>query len=206
MTEPTIVVAGQTIRGVAGTNLAGQVVATLDPTNPFDTSNGFPPAGTTATINWGDGTTSFGTFVADGGQFDVVGSHAYTTFGGFPVVTTITGLGVGYPTSLVAQGSAVIADAVLADTTAGSLLAGVTEGVAVLRDLRHLQRPEHGGHARRLHRDHPLRRRPRLPGDHHRRPDARLVRRQRDEHLRRERELTRRSSPSRTWPPRTARR
>jgi hypothetical protein len=46
-----------------------------------------------ATINWGDNQTSVGQVVADStvpGQYDVIGTHTYTTVGTFGIVIQVT--------------------------------------------------------------------------------------------------------------------
>ena len=55
------------------------------------TLNGGTVATITATINWGDGTTTdSGQIVVAGTGFQVVGSHTYGSSGNFSIVTTIT--------------------------------------------------------------------------------------------------------------------
>jgi uncharacterized repeat protein (TIGR01451 family) len=62
------------------------VVATFN-----DPDTGSVAAGFSASIQWGDGTTSAGTVSATGpGSFAVAGSHAYPQDGSFPVLVTIT--------------------------------------------------------------------------------------------------------------------
>jgi hypothetical protein len=65
---------GTTIQAVAGQSFTATVATfTTTDTNPM--ASNF-----TATIDWGDGTTSTGTIVADPmGGFDVTGTHTYTT-------------------------------------------------------------------------------------------------------------------------------
>jgi hypothetical protein len=64
---------GTQINAVFGTAFTG-TVATFTATDPKATAGGF-----TATIDWGDGTTSTGTIAADtNGGFDVTGTHTYT--------------------------------------------------------------------------------------------------------------------------------
>jgi len=61
------------------------VVATLTDTNLTDTGASF-----TASIAWGDGTTSAGNVAGGGGSFTVVGTHTYAATGNFTVTVTIT--------------------------------------------------------------------------------------------------------------------
>jgi hypothetical protein len=71
---PAIATTGQNISAVAGQSFSG-LVATFTDTNTAATASSF-----TATINWGDGTTSTGTVTADpNGGFDVTGTHTYTS-------------------------------------------------------------------------------------------------------------------------------
>jgi hypothetical protein len=84
-----------------GTQLAGQIVlnaatehvalpatttiATFTDSNTSDLASGF-----TATINWGDTTTSTGTITGSNGSFVVTGGHTYAGEGTAPVSVTIT--------------------------------------------------------------------------------------------------------------------
>jgi hypothetical protein len=71
---PTISAQGVRFQATSGTAFSG-TVATFT-----DVNAGATPANFTATINWGDGTISDGTVVADPkGGFDVTGTHTYAT-------------------------------------------------------------------------------------------------------------------------------
>jgi hypothetical protein len=61
------------------------VVATYVDSNGGDTAGSF-----TATINWGDGTTSAGTVSGGAGTFTVSGGHTYADEGNLPVIATLT--------------------------------------------------------------------------------------------------------------------
>ena len=63
----------------------GTVVASITDLNLADAASGF-----TATINWGDGTSSAGTIVGSNGSFSVEGSHAYADEGNFTLTATTT--------------------------------------------------------------------------------------------------------------------
>jgi hypothetical protein len=76
---------GTTFTATAGTAFSGVTVATFTDANPTPNSKDF-----TATIAWGDGTTSTGTVVASGSGFKVLGSHTYAAAGNFTVTTNIT--------------------------------------------------------------------------------------------------------------------
>jgi hypothetical protein len=72
-TAPNLAVTAQNITATSGQQFSGQV-ATFTDVNTSATASDF-----TATINWGDGTTSTGTITADPkGGFDVSGTHTYT--------------------------------------------------------------------------------------------------------------------------------
>jgi hypothetical protein len=60
-------------------------VATFSDGNPADTAGSF-----TATIAWGDGTTSAGTVSGSNGAFTVAGGHTYADEASAPLTTTIT--------------------------------------------------------------------------------------------------------------------
>src|SRR5262249_22521217 len=59
-------------------------LVTFTDANPFGTVSDF-----TATVAWGDGTSSTGTVSASGAGFAVSGSHAYGVPGSYSVVVTI---------------------------------------------------------------------------------------------------------------------
>jgi hypothetical protein len=63
-----------------------------------------------ATINWGDGTSSAGTILANGTSFTVAGTHAYASEGSFTITLTIKDVG-GSQTTATATAS--VADAPL---------------------------------------------------------------------------------------------
>jgi uncharacterized repeat protein (TIGR01451 family) len=68
--------------------LSGVTVAT------FTHANGVEPAGAfSATINWGDGTTSAGTISQNGSTYSVVGSHRYRRSGTHTIATTVGEVG-----------------------------------------------------------------------------------------------------------------
>jgi hypothetical protein len=67
----------------------GPTATFTDAASPFGTLSDF-----SATINWGDGTTTAGTVTgADGGPYTVSGSHTYATTGNFLITTTINDVG-----------------------------------------------------------------------------------------------------------------
>ena len=93
--------AAATANSVANIGLAGQLVLTSAtervalPSNTtvatYVDNNGADTAGSfTATINWGDGTTSAGTVSGASGSFTISGGHTYADEGNFSVIATLT--------------------------------------------------------------------------------------------------------------------
>lgn len=103
--------AGLTLTGVPVNALEAKpfsaVVARLSDGNPLATTDDF-----TATIDWGDGRTSAGSFVDRGdGQFDVVGGHTYDNPGTFVIQVVVRDKGGA---TANANANATVADAALA--------------------------------------------------------------------------------------------
>lgn len=102
-------------------------VAFTGPTATFTDGNSLATASDfTATISWGDGTTTPGTVSASGGGFQVAGTHTYVLAGVQTVTTTIHDVGGSTAT---ATGTATIS-AGPATHFAVSAPASVTAGVA----------------------------------------------------------------------------
>jgi len=80
-----------------------------------DANTGATAAEYTATINWGDASTSAGTVSGGAGSFTVSGSHQYAEEGTYTVTVTATGDGTD---SATATGSAIVADAPLTSACA----------------------------------------------------------------------------------------
>jgi hypothetical protein len=60
----------------------------------FTFDNGSAPASSfTATINWGDGTSSAGQVTSSNGSYSVTGTHTYNDEQSFPIVVTVSGNG-----------------------------------------------------------------------------------------------------------------
>ena len=80
----------------------------------------------TATINWGDSSTSTGTVSYDGntGRYAVAGGHTYADDGSYSVSVAVTDQGGAPPITI--SGSATIADAALAGS--GAAVVSGTEG------------------------------------------------------------------------------
>jgi hypothetical protein len=111
---------GTTVNPIEG-NLFTGTVATFTDADPFGTASDY-----TATINWGDGTTSTGTIVANGnGTFGVTGSHTYADEGSTAVSVTIRDATVSTVAS--ASSTALTVDAPL---NASGNLVTATEGAA----------------------------------------------------------------------------
>ena len=114
---------------VEGTAFSG-VVATFTDANPSGVVSDF-----TATIRWGDGTTTAGTITAISGGSQVAGGHTYADEGNFTVQVIVKDVGGASatvsPTANVAEGDLLAGSIVLATPTEG---ANVTSAVAVISD------------------------------------------------------------------------
>ncbi|HJT32261.1 MAG TPA: hypothetical protein VJ783_09485, partial [Pirellulales bacterium] len=98
----SFVVTGDNISGNPGKAFNGVQVATFT-----DAFTGQLAGDLTATIAWGDGTSSTGTISGGGGQFTVTGSHTYTTGGNDTLTVTVADDPPGTATAS-ASGSAAI--------------------------------------------------------------------------------------------------
>ncbi len=111
--------AGKTIDATEGIAFSGAVASFKD-ANPGAKVSEF-----TASIDWGDGSTSAGRVVATvGGGFDVIGSHIYSDEGRFTITVSIKDQGGSKGT---ATSTARVADAAL---TASAATIDATEGLA----------------------------------------------------------------------------
>jgi hypothetical protein len=127
-TEAPLVGVGIPVNGFELTPLTNVTLATL--THPNDVE---PASDFSATINWGDGTTSAGTVASTDGGFEVRGSHIYTDEGTFPIIVTASEANASTTINTNA-------------TVLEELLSGGTRGTAnqrfiteVYRDLLHRQ-------------------------------------------------------------------
>lgn len=84
-----------TFTAVAGTSFTGTVA------NFTDTFTANGPADFTATIDWGDATTSAGTVTGGAGSFSVSGTHTYAASGTFSVTVTLSDDAPGTATAMV---------------------------------------------------------------------------------------------------------
>jgi hypothetical protein len=119
---------GSAVSAVEGASFSGQVATVSDPNNG-PTSEDYPQNGSsvygyTATINWGDGTTSSGTVSGTDSHIAVAGMHTYADEGSYTVTTAVNDAAT--EESLVtATSTATVADAAL---TAGATQAICTAG------------------------------------------------------------------------------
>ena len=103
---------GTTVTGTEGSTTGTTTVATFTDADPNATASDF-----TATIDWGDGTSTAGTVVAQsGGGFAVDGTHTYSDEGKYAITTTIKDVG-GSTASTTSNAN--IADAPLTATGLG---------------------------------------------------------------------------------------
>ena len=114
-----IATAGLTATGVDVSAVEGNTVtatvATFTDANPLATTADF-----TATITWGDGTTSDGTITEKSGVFSVTGTHTYAEEGSDPIGVTIKDAGGG---AAGTNSTATVADAALTGSAAASVTA-----------------------------------------------------------------------------------
>jgi hypothetical protein len=106
--DASLTVTGATISSVESTSVSGRVASFTD----ADTNGAV--ADFTASINWGDQTSSAGVVTSDGsGGFLVNGSHVYAEEGAYSVTVTVSDTGGA---SATATSSAAVADAAIALT------------------------------------------------------------------------------------------
>ena len=99
----TVPAGGLSFTGPAGSTVGGTVATITDP-NTSATASAY-----SATINWGDGTTSPGTISGSNGSFAVAGNHAYSAGGSYPVGVTINSLSNSQGSSTVNDTAAITA-------------------------------------------------------------------------------------------------
>jgi hypothetical protein len=133
----TVAVHHEAAADVTANSTATVADAALQPTNlvfpakeaaPFsgtvagftDGNPGAPLSDFSATINWGDGSTTSGTVSGSAGNFTVSGNHTYLTSGNLPVTVTITD--VDGATTTANSTANVNGDVVITDTTGGENL------------------------------------------------------------------------------------
>jgi streptogramin lyase len=117
-------VTAQTIAPSEGASITSSVASFAD-ADPSATSSSF-----TATIDWGDGSSSTGTITAAGSGFTVSGSHTYSEEGSLPVTVTITDIDTSHDiggNTATANSTATIGDAAL---SASATTLSATEGTS----------------------------------------------------------------------------
>lgn len=105
--DATLSATGTTINGTEGYSVTA-VVANFTDADPAGTASDY-----TATIDWGDGTTSAGTIAAAGSGFQVSGSHTFAEDGSYSITVSIADVGGSKAT---ASGTASIAEPVISAT------------------------------------------------------------------------------------------
>lgn len=104
--DAALTLTGAAVNGVEGANFSGAVASFID-ADPSGVASDF-----SATINWGDQTSSAGTIAANGsGGFSVSGTHVFAEEGAPSVTVTISDAGGA---SATATSSASVADAAIA--------------------------------------------------------------------------------------------
>jgi hypothetical protein len=112
---------GANVVATEGASTGQVTVATFTDANPDATAADF-----TATIDWGDGTSSAGTVAVDGGGFSVDGAHTYAEEGQYTVGVSIDDQG---GSTAGTSGTAMVADAALTATAANvTAAAGASTG------------------------------------------------------------------------------
>ena len=107
-----VTLSGTSISATEGSGFTGTVASFTDP------NGGEPASQYTATIDWGDGSTSAGQISGPtGGPFTVSGSHTYTEEGNYTVTVTVTNVDYSADQG-VSQSAATIADAALSSSCA----------------------------------------------------------------------------------------
>jgi hypothetical protein len=91
----TVPTGGFSFAGPTGSTVGGTVATIADPdTNAASSAY-------SATISWGDGTSTPGTVTGGNGAFNVAGNHAYSAGGSYPIAVTIASVGTSLGSSTV---------------------------------------------------------------------------------------------------------
>ena len=99
----TVPSGGASLSALAGNSISGTVATITDP-DKSATASAY-----SATINWGDGTTSPGIVTGAGGRFNVAGTHAYFSSGRYSITVTITAVATGQGSSIVHDSATITA-------------------------------------------------------------------------------------------------
>jgi PKD repeat protein len=91
-----------------------------------DSDTAAKPSDYSASINWGDGTTTSGTVAGNPSNFIVTGSHTYAEEGTYKVTVTITDTADNPPNTTTASSTAKVADAALHAAGASPSVSGDT--------------------------------------------------------------------------------
>jgi Bacterial Ig-like domain (group 1) len=109
--DATITATGQNLSGTEGAEASGTVATFTDPDKSATASE------YSATIDWGDKTSSPGTVTGGGGSFAVEGKHTYAEEGSYPITVVITDVD-NASNSAKTSSTANVADAALASECA----------------------------------------------------------------------------------------
>jgi hypothetical protein len=107
--DPKITATGKNVSGTEGAEVNGTVATFTDPDTSATASE------YSASIEWGDGTTSSGTVSGGSGSFSVSGGHTYADEGTYPVAVKITDVDNSGNTATTSS-TASIGDAALSAT------------------------------------------------------------------------------------------
>jgi hypothetical protein len=109
---PDIDLTASAVTGVEGNSTGAVTVASFT-----DGSDASPASDFTASINWGDGTSSAGTVNGGlGAQYTVTASHTYAEEGSYKTAITVTDTNLPTINTATADGSATVTDAPLTPT------------------------------------------------------------------------------------------
>jgi hypothetical protein len=120
--DAALTASGTTLSGVEGSGVSG-VIANFSDANTLGSASDF-----TASIDWGDGTSSTGTVAGSGGSYTVSGSHTYAEAGSYTVTVAIADDG---GSSASATSTVDVADAAIAATCSMPAISGPSFSGAV---------------------------------------------------------------------------
>ncbi len=99
----TVPKGGFSFAGPAGSTVGGTVATITDP------NTSATPSAYSATINWGDGSSSAGTVGGGNGSFSVSGNHSYAVAGTHSIAVTVTAVGTNQGSSTVTDSATITA-------------------------------------------------------------------------------------------------